>query len=1141
MLRTGLTLAVALAVLAGSLGAAANPAAAQVAAGHFEDDDGGFYESALEALAAEGVLGGTECADGRICPQEPMARTVMAVWLVRAVEGADPAPITASLFGDIDAELWEAPFVDRLFDLDITKGCSAQEARFCPEDSVTRAHMAVFLTRAFNLEAGSDAGFADIGGSFAETHINALAAARITAGCRSDPEGPRRFCPNDVVTRGEMAVFLARALRLIDLPGPPGFTMIDSGYEHACGLRADGTVVCWGNNSNGQADPPDENFKAVTAGRWHSCGLRTDDTVACWGSNDDRRSEPPERSFEAVDVGTWHSCGLLTDKTITCWGGDWAGQAQAPEGRFHAVTAGDRHTCGLRDDLTVVCWGGNAEGQANALDGKFDVVSAGGLHTCGVRTTGDVVCWGSDIYVQQVESPAGKFETVTAGGTHSCGTRTDGTVECWGENAEGQATAPSGEFSAVSSGGRDSCGLRPDGTVECWGHAPEDPTEAPDGTFESVTSGWAHSCGLRADNHTIVCWGESYAGKTHPPQGRFSSVSGGAVHSCGVREDGTIVCWGDSSSSQSSPPEGGLIGLALGSAHSCGVREDGTIVCWGASYLGQAEPPDGSFTKIASSSNHSCALTLDEAVVCWGLEGDHLNAPEGRFTAVAAGYEFSCGIRADSTVVCWSSFSFYTTVPDGSFLTIDAGPYHACGVRVDGSAACWGDNASGQLDAPNGTFSAISTGSRHTCGLRDDGTVECWGVALVEPPEGVERVTAPGYPDPSVCRPYGVQNQLTAGFPLPAWVAPSSGTLRVAVLFVDFPDAAADHSTELEAELGLPYVKEYVESVSYGRLEVQFTPLHRWLRAEQGHAHYAAGGIDAEAVRLADPEFDFSEQDIVLTIRPSSHFGDGNALGFVQTQEGARLTMRVNFTPVPEPRPPLRWAAVGAHEFLHTLGLLDMYPFDFGVYEQPEAPAGQAWIESRFGIMLVRAFFLASEQDSRLAHMWHYPDGFESTAYSPTLDALEMLAWSRWQLGWLQADEILCMTDSEATVALHPVAADPGQGTAMAAIPLSAHEVIVLESRRRIGLDAGIDHVEPNGARTTFPGLGSEGVLVYTVDAALGGGQLPIKVAGDSGNGQFDTYPVLSVGQSVTVRGYTITVVSDNGTTHTVTITTDGS
>lgn len=65
-------------------------------------------------------------------------------------------------------------------------------------------------------------------------------------------------------------------------------------------------------------------------------------------------------------------------------------------------------------------------------------------------------------------------------------------------------------------------------------------------------------------------------------------------------------------------------------------------------------------------------------------------------------------------------------------------------------------------------------------------------------------------------------------------------------------------------------------------------------------------------------------------------------------------------------------------------------------------------------------------------------------------------------------------------------------------------------------------------------------VLVYTVDASLGSGDLPLKVAGDSGNGQVDDFPVLGVGESVTVRGYTITVTADDGDTHTITITRDG-
>ena len=72
----------------------------------------------------------------------------------------------------------------------------------------------------------------------------------------------------------------------------------------------------------------------------------------------------------------------------------------------------------------------------------------------------------------------------------------------------------------------------------------------------------------------------------------------------------------------------------------------------------------------------------------------------------------------------------------------------------------------------------------------------------------------------------------------------------------------------------------------------------------------------------------------------------------------------------------------------------------------------------------------------------------------------EMLAWSRWQLGWLTIRQVRCVTGDSATIVLNPVA-DPGDGIAIAAIPLSDTEVIAIESRRRIGSD-----VVPGGARS---------------------------------------------------------------------------
>ena len=148
-----------------------------------------------------------------------------------------------------------------------------------------------------------------------------------------------------------------------------------------------------------------------------------------------------------------------------------------------------------------------------------------------------------------------------------------------------------------------------------------------------------------------------------------------------------------------------------------------------------------------------------------------------------------------------------------------------------------------------------------------------------------------------------------------------------------------------------------------------------------------------------------------------------------------------------------------------------------------------------------------------------------------------MLAWSRWQLGWLEPSQVLCLTDQHATITLTPVA-DPGDGTAMVAIPVSESEAIVIENRRKTGYDKGKEYVGANGTETTYPALINEGVLVYTVDASLRGGDLPLKVAGDSGNGQVDDFPILVEGQSVTVHGYTITVVSTTPRT-TITITQD--
>ena len=166
------------------------------------------FVPALEALDAQGVLSGTGCGHGRLCPDEAIARWEVAVWLVRVLDGSDPAQSSVTRFTDVDGSLWWADHAERLAELGVTQGCAVGPARFCPDESVTRAQMAAFLVRAFGLPPADPAGFEDTSGSFAASDIDSLFAAGVTRGCSTEP---MRFCPEATTSRAQMAAFLSRA------------------------------------------------------------------------------------------------------------------------------------------------------------------------------------------------------------------------------------------------------------------------------------------------------------------------------------------------------------------------------------------------------------------------------------------------------------------------------------------------------------------------------------------------------------------------------------------------------------------------------------------------------------------------------------------------------------------------------------------------------------------------------------------------------------------------------------------------------------------------------------------------------------------------------------------------------------------
>lgn len=167
----------------------------------FKDDDGLAAEPAIMALVAAGVTSG--CAEDRFCPYSYVSRAQMASFLQRAMDLTAPS---IDFFWD-DTFSGHQSAINAIAAAKVSLGCG--DGRFCPSSTVSRAEIATFLVRALGLPPTSRDYFWDDNGSQHEDAINAIAAAGISSGC-----GGGAYCPWGGLTRAEMANFLVRGFEL---------------------------------------------------------------------------------------------------------------------------------------------------------------------------------------------------------------------------------------------------------------------------------------------------------------------------------------------------------------------------------------------------------------------------------------------------------------------------------------------------------------------------------------------------------------------------------------------------------------------------------------------------------------------------------------------------------------------------------------------------------------------------------------------------------------------------------------------------------------------------------------------------------------------------------------------------------------
>ena len=359
--------------------------------------------------------------------------------------------------------------------------------------------------------------------------VTIMGGATITVTMNVRPINPVvtniNFVPNVVsVAAGEMSTFITTSgapqqwgWQATNNPLPsavPGLAdavQISAGYYHACALRADGSVWCWGSNGNGQLGPnvalgafsstPVQvpltgPITMLAAGWFHTCAYRasggTGPATYCWGYNSNGQLGNNTTTQSATPVQA------MTTYTL------------------RSLAAGGYFTIAATNDGHILSWGSNANGQLG--DGSktdhwlptnsygvatVQQVVGGYGHSCALRADGTAQCWGSNTYGQLGDAttvdhlnPApiaavipGPLKQLTAGTYHSCGRTTDGRVFCWGYGYDGEI----GDLAGVSR---------------------SSPTQVSFGglTASALATGMYHNCALLS-SLSLVCWGANAEGQ----------------------------------------------------------------------------------------------------------------------------------------------------------------------------------------------------------------------------------------------------------------------------------------------------------------------------------------------------------------------------------------------------------------------------------------------------------------------------------------------------------------------------------------------------------------------------------------------------------------------------------------------------
>ncbi len=319
------------------------------------------------------------------------------------------------------------------------------------------------------------------------------------------------------------------------------------------------TLVALGNDSTGAPAQP----QALSAGGSHTCALLTDGSVKCWGLNSNAQLGLGDRTARGrsaaqmgaalaivnlgrpatqVAAGVSHSCALLNNGSVKCWGGNFYGQLGL------GSTAADVGSTAAEMAALGTVNHGLSGGVAAVLTSSFNA------STCVVGTQGQIRCFGRSV----VDTPAGSFTGVLG----RCYARSGSSGPDYSRPAQlcwnSPSSFPSDRFGILASDLSSALASTP----------------VP-GLVDHAALGGQHACVLLRDFEGVACWGAN----------TYGQLGNNSRDSVGDHEDD----FGSGFTITMNGRTIGVVPLQVvaGHHHSCLLTSDNTVRCWGAGALNQ--------------------------------------------------------------------------------------------------------------------------------------------------------------------------------------------------------------------------------------------------------------------------------------------------------------------------------------------------------------------------------------------------------------------------------------------------------------------------------------------------------------------------------------------------------------------------